>query len=389
MTDRLEVQPLVERAQRETGLGDWGEPGFLRHLAVLLQALNTEAALHPVGRERIEHRLLLLMRARLHLVEDRRRSPGIAAERIEQPLIVVGLPRSGTTFLHKLLASDPAHRSPMAWEILLPTPACAAGAGGDEARIAQAQAAFEREGFLKPEVLACHPWDARVAEECNMIWEHSMLSVDFLAWWNVPTYAHYLMQQDFAGVYAQEKQFLQHLQHGQPGRRWVLKTPAHLLWLEQMFQAFPDACLVMCHRDPVKAIASLSDLLREMRGLFSHEVPLGDFGMIEMNARGMNLGTAFREARPEYAKRFIDVHFLEVQQDPMGTVRRIYDHFGFDLGAQREAVMREALARDREQHGRTGRHRYSADSVGLDMDRMREHWTPYIERYRVQKEGWS
>lgn len=386
MTEPLVGQRLIDQAQHDTGLADWGSPGFLKHLDVLVHALNTEARLHDLGRARIRHRLLLLMRARLRLVDDRKRFPGIAQERIARPIIVVGLPRAGTTFMHKLLASDPVHRAPSSWEILLPSPPPEREGYATDPRIEEAQAIFEEEGFLKPEILACHPWDALAAEECNMIWEHSMLSVDFSAWWEIPSYSQYLTQSDFSEVYEVERQFLQHLQYRNRGERWVLKTPAHMLWLKEMFAVFPNACLVMCHRDPVKALASLTDLLREMRGLFTDHIPPGDdFGMIEICADAANQATAFREL-PEYRDRFFDAPFLDVQKDPMGMVKRIYEHFGFTLTPEREEAMRDSLRQDRERHAKTGRHSYSVEKVGLDMERLNRHWASYIERYQVPLE---
>jgi hypothetical protein len=381
----LDSQQMIDQAQRDTGLADWGQSRFPRHLEVLLRALNTEAHLHELGRMRAHHRLLIMLRARLHLVDDRKRFPQIAQQEIRKPILVVGLPRAGTTFMHKLLASDPVHRSPLAWEILFPSPPPERASYARDPRIARATAAFEEEGFMQPQIQACHAWDATLAEECNFIWEHSMLSVDFSAWWDVPSYSKYLMEQDFGEVYEVEKQVLQQLQYRCAGERWVLKTPAHMLWLKDMFAVFPDACLVMCHRDPLKALASLSDLLYEMRRLFSDQVEPGDFGMIEINAYGANQATAFRE-RPEYKNRFFDVNFLDVQKDPMGTVKRIYDHFGIDLGAERELAMRESLERDRERHGKSGRHSYSAEKVALDLERLNRHWSPYLERYRVPLE---
>jgi hypothetical protein len=385
MTVELHADRMIGQAERETGLSDWGDELFREPFATLVQALNEEADLHPLGAQRAYRRLFDNLCTRLRRVADRKGFPGIPDETIHRPLFVIGLPRAGTTFLHNLLACDPAARAPFTWEIMYPSPPPRESAMNDDPRIAQAEAALEFEGFMDPELQAIHPFSARRPEECNFIWEHSFLSVNFPAFWEVPSYARLLGSTDFRSVYAEHRQTLQHLQHRFRKPRWVLKSPAHMSWLDALFAIYPDALLVQCHRDPARVLGSLSSNLVALRRTFSNRVPQGEFGMLETQARGLKAVAAVR-SRPELAERFFDAHYLEVQRDPMSVVRRIYQHFDLAFTSEAEAAMRQWLARDRESHARGPRHSYQLEDCGLDTHRIDAVLGDYMRSCQVQLE---
>jgi hypothetical protein len=186
-------------------------------------------------------------------------------------------------------------------------------------------------------------------------------------------------------VYAEHKQFLQHLQHRFRGDRWVLKSPAHNLWLEELLSVYPDACLIQCHRDPAKVLPSLSSNLVALRQLFSDYVPSGEFGMLEQQAYGMQKIATVR-AKPQFKDRFIDAHYLEVQADPMAVVQKIYAHFGLPLPEDTQVAMRAWLSRDRSEHGKGHKHSYQLDDYGLDYDKIDRILGDYIRGSNVQLE---
>ena len=381
----LDAGGLMRGAEDRTGLRDWGRDSFEVPFVTLVHSLNTEANLTELGFRRALRRLSDTLDSRLRLVADRTRHPEIAAEKIVAPIFVSGLPRSGTTFLHTLLSQDPVNRSPATWEIMYPSPPPREKDFIDDPRIAAAAEAMEFEGFMAPDLQAIHPFDARRPEECNFIWEHSFLTPNYMAWWNVPTYTKLLYSTDFRPVYEEEREFLQHLQARFHRDRWVLKTPAHMAWLGDLFTVFPDACVIQCHRDPAKIVPSLAKNLAVWRRTFSNEVPGGGFGMLELQATGLKRVAKFRAAA-EFSGRFADAHYLDVQKDPIGEVRRLYRQFGIDLSDARAEALRVWLRCDRHGHAQGPRHTYGLDQFDLDLAKIDTVMGDYIRGCSVQLE---
>jgi hypothetical protein len=385
MSTLLHPQTMYRAAEAITGLSDWGSEHFREPFEVLIRDINAHARLNALGEKRAYRRLFDNLCTRLRVVEDRKRFPGILEEEIRQPLFVIGLPRAGTTFFHNLLSADPANRSPMTWEIMYPSPPPERATYGSDPRILRAREAMEFEGFHQPELQAIHPFDALRPEECNFMWELSFASVNYGAWWEVPNYQKLLYSMDFRWVYEEEKLILKHLQYRFGGERWVLKSPAHTAWLEQLFEVFPDACMVQCHRDPAKVIPSLSNNLAVWRKTFSDVVPEGSFGSLELQASGLAKVAQVR-ADARYAERFFDAHYVDVQRDPIAVLRRAYDHFGIGFDAAREKAVREWMQRDRDEHAKGPKHRYDMADFGLDLEQIDRVFGEYIRSCGVQLE---
>jgi sulfotransferase family protein len=376
---------LMAEAEAVTGLSDWGGDLFRKPFEVLIGDLNTTARLTELGASRARRRLSDTLRQRLMVVEDRKRFPRIADEQIIAPIFVAGLPRAGTTFFHNILSADPENRSPATWEIMFPSPPPQEATYAADPRITEASEALAFEGFKEPQLQAVHPFDARRPEECNFLWELSFLTVNYIAWWDVPNYAALFYATDPVLVYEEQRQVLQHLQHRFRRERWVLKTPAHNPWLAQLFEVFPDACVVQCHRDPAKIIASLSKNLAIWRKIFSDHVPAGSFGMLDLQAKGLANVAAFR-GRPEVADRFFDAHYLAVQADPIGELARCYAQFGVDFTPERAATIAAWLEADRAGHAKGPRHTYALDDYGLDYAAVDKAMGDYIRTNSVQLE---
>jgi hypothetical protein len=381
----LNADRMMLAAERSCGLSDWGRDFFVQPFQTLIHSLNTEANLHELGLLRAERRLSDTLLSRLRLIADRKRFPQIAAEPIGAPIFVSGLPRSGTTFLHNLLSQDPVNRSPATWEIMYPSPPPREQGYSNDSRIAAAAEAMEFEGFMAPDLQAIHPFDAHRPEECNFIWEHSFLTPNYMAWWNVPTYTKLLYSTDFRPVYEEEREFLQHLQLHFERERWVLKTPAHMAWLKDLFAVFPDACVIQCHRDPAKIVPSLAKNLSVWRKTFSDQVPRGGFGMLELQAAGLKQVAEFR-AHAKFRDRFADAHYLDVQEDPISEVQRLYRQFGIDLSEPRAEALRVWLKGNRDTHAQGPRHTYSLEQFDLDLAKIDTVMGDYIRSCGVQLE---
>lgn len=214
---RLDEKTLLEKACAQTGLDDFGDDSFREALQVLLRAFETEAELSFVGRICVHGDSVRLLSNRLRLVADRRRHPAIGAEIIRRPLFITGLPRSGTTFLHALLAQDPAHRAPQVWEVMYPSPPPEQASYTTEARITTTARELKWLDLLMPDFETVHLIDARLPQECIAITSHDFRSYTLESMYTVPSYRAGHDRQDKRPVYAFHRQFLQHLQWRCPG----------------------------------------------------------------------------------------------------------------------------------------------------------------------------
>lgn len=382
-----ETERQLAAAQAETGLRDWDSWEFLEPLQVLLDGILHEAQLTPEALAGSLGRVQNLLRNRLRLQHDRSANPGIADEAIVRPLIIMGLPRSGTTHLHSLLAQDPGSRVPLLWEMLMPSPPPQRASHDSDPRIAAVDELLEQRGLMSPKLRAMHPFHARLPEECSNIFEHSFLALNFSATIPLPSYRRYREQADYRPVYAYHRKFLQHLQWRCPGERWVLKAPEHLLHLDTLLETYPDATVVQTHRDPRKVMPSNLDLVinlaRDGSLRDDLEALLRD-ECLHNWSHGADSSWELRQ-RPEVARRCIDVHFDEIIGDPLGTLVRIYDFAGIELNAAARAQVERFLTSDTD--SRHGKHDYSLESLGLDTAEIDRRFAAYLERYNIRGRG--
>ena len=362
-------------------------PLFREGLRVLVRALESEARLTLLGRIAARAQIRRLLENRARLAADRARFPALANETIARPLFVVGLPRTGTTLLHALLAQDPATRTPLAWEAREPSPPPERASFEHDARIAPCARDLEGLYRLLPEFRAIHPMQADWPQECVAITAHAFLSLQFSTTWRIPAYTRWLNDQDHAAAYALHRRVLQQLQWRNPRERWVLKSPAHLWTLPALFAAYPDAGIIHTHRDPVRVLASLASLVAILRKLASDALDPAEIGREwgpEL-ALGLERASAFRAREHGLAQRFVDVQFGELTRDPLAVVERIYAHFGLVLGPDARARMERFLGENpREKHGV---HRYRLADFGLDEGAERRRFSAYRERFAVPPEA--
>jgi hypothetical protein len=381
----LREDRVLEAARRETGLSDFGSDHFRAGLRRLLASLDREAELTTIGRIFARGQLEGLLANRLRLVEYRKRHPELEGIRIERPLFVMGLPRTGTTILHGLLAQDPAHRTPLSWEVGSPCPPPCEETYRDDPRIGQTDRQLDQLRRLAPGLDAIHPMAARLPQECVAILALEFQSLLFTTMFDVPSYLSWLEQQDMRSAYAFHLQFLQHLQSRRPAGRWALKTPAHLMAIGALFEVYPDALIVQTHRDPVEVMASTASLHCAFRGAASDDVDLRYTGrqQLEFWARILRRGMEARERLTGQAGQFFDLHYPDLLADPLACVRRMYEHFGLDLSDEGAQRMQRFLS-EHSQH-KHGVHRYTPETFGIDPVRDARHFQDYCDRHGVKK----
>jgi hypothetical protein len=383
---RLDERSLLEAACKDTGLSDFGDDWFREPLRLLLDSLERDAHLTLMGRVIARRDTLRILENRLRMVDVRARHPEIDAEDVGSPLFILGLPRTGTTILHELLAQDPANRAPLTWECEQPWPPPERATFETDPRIDEVERRLSEVERLIPDFKRMHRMGARLPQECAVLMQSEFASMISHTQFRVPRYQAWLQEADLAPVYASHRRQLQILQWRCRGERWVLKTPQHLWHLEALLTVYPDARIVQTHRDPLRVVASLTSLVSLLRSMSSDRVDPLEIGAdwAERLHEGLHRTMAVRDrgvCRPE---QVVDLPYHALMRDPLGAIRGIYEHFGLALSDTAETRMRRYLADNpRDKHGA---HVYALEFAGLDPSAERRRFAAYQERYGLEPE---
>ena len=364
----FDAETLYAKARQTTGLEDFGAPPIERAMSVLADSLEREATLHQVGRFLMRTHLLDLLKTRLRLVDawKRQSQEDVESSPIARPIFITGTPRSGSTFLHELLAADPALRAPRVWEVMFPVTANERDTGWRDRRVWNAATCLWWFRRLAPGADAAYPMRARTPHECVAIHSYTLMSEEFVSSCRVPTYEAFLRSSDLIPVYQWQRRFLQYLQQNQRVRRWVLKAPDHVYGLEALFSVFPDAVVIQTHRDPLQVLKSSIHLTWVLGGLYGR--PDDPIQLAEREARVLAGMTdrlvRFRDAHPELAERFVDVNYGELIADPLAIINRIYGRFDLTLTPETAGRIGQLARRRSRYRGR--RSISSLADIGLD-----------------------
>jgi hypothetical protein len=374
---------LMAKARAAASLDDFGEESFREGLDVLTRAYPAEARFTPMGQAIFEGQLVELLVQRLKVEDWYRRHPEIDEEEIVAPLIGLGLPRTGSTALYCLLAEDPQVRFIRNWENMWPTPPPEAATVDRDPRIAEAHARSEMSGQLTPRMKSMVPMTATSPSECQNFMGYDFKSQLFQAWAQMPTYSAWLHEKaDLVPTYRYVKRVLKLLQWRCPPKRWRLKNPSHMPFIEALDQVFPDARYWMSHRDITKVLPSVADVYYELIKAVSDEVDTAYIGRLNETywEVGLRRTIAFRD-KPGNEARFFDIHFAPFQRDPIPQIQALYDWLGEPL--TEEAKRRMLAWREETPRDKHGLHEYDAATFGLDLGEMRERFRFYSDRFGV------
>ncbi len=369
---------VLEAARVATGLGDFGDAAFLPGLRVLLETYDRGAGLDEKGRKLAFRRVVQLLGTRLRVHAAFRSSPEIHAQKIRRPLYLTGLPRTGTSALFNLLASDARARPLLLWEGLFPDPLEGQAPGQPDPRYVAVKAGYERMRERDPDFSKIHFASADTPEECVLLLAHAFCDVQMGIEVLVEPYASWFQRQDLRPAYRYYVDLLRMLQSQRAGERWLLKSPAHLWALDVLLELLPDACIVFTHRDPCESVASYCSMIEALLASRSF-APLPDLGprVLSYLAASLERGLAHRDRAD--ASRFVDVAYDDFVADPMRVAREIYDRFGLDLGADVALAMRAHV--DAHPQGRHGEHDYDLERYGLDARDVETRLGGYRERF--------
>jgi hypothetical protein len=383
----LDVDSLLDAAREATGLTDFGADDFREPLEVLVDSLEREAALTLMGRLLVRGDILNLLENRLQLAEALVRHTQIREEVVKAPIFIVGLPRSGTSILHELLAQDPRLRAPLSWEARYPWPPSGDQTGPPDPRIAMAENVFTFWNELVPEYRTMHEMGAQIPCECIQLTAHSFRSEEFLGRNSVPSYGGWLATADLAPAYAIHHDLLRALQSGRPAQRWMLKAPSHMMALRWLFAEYPDARIIQTHRDPVQIMGSSVNLLQALCWMRAERV---DPALIQASFAGEGLAARlfgavdFRDSGTIPARQFCDVGFSALMSDPIQALDEVYAWLGLDFTPEVERAMRDYL--EAKPRGKHGSHDYGFADLGLDLATERARFADYQARFDVPSE---
>jgi hypothetical protein len=367
------VEDLHASATRLTGLEDFGPGEYRDGLAVLLDSYARDAGLTSLGRKLKRVFLRGALVARLLSEAAWQAHPGYAEAGIERPIFVTGLPRTGTTALHRLLTADPAHQGLEMWLTEAPQPRPPRATWAADPVFRQIQAGYERHHIEHPEFTGVHYIAADQVEECWQLLRQSMRSIAYECLAHLPTYSSWLRGQDWTDAYRRHRRNLQLIGMPDRDRRWVLKNPSHLFALDALLRVYPDALVIQTHRAPRTAIASVCSLAEQASAgwstTFRGEVIGRD--QLELWACGLERFTAVR-ARHDPAQ-FCDVDYDDFTADPIGTVEAAYGYFGLPLSGAAADAMR-ALHGPRTTVASRSAHRYTLADFGLTGEEIDERF---------------
>ncbi|MDQ0382427.1 sulfotransferase family protein [Amycolatopsis thermophila] len=367
------VDDLHDSATRFCGLSDFGGDEYREGLAVLLESYARDAGLTPFGNKIKRAFLRQALVARLLSEDAWKRFPEYADVPVERPIFVTGLPRTGTTALHRLLTADPAHQGLEAWLAEVPQPRPPRETWTGNPVFQGIQAGYERHHVEHPEFLGVHHSSAEQVEECWQLLRQSAKSVSYECLAHVPTYSQWLAAQDWTDAYARHRRNLQLIGLPDAGKRWVLKNPSHLFALDALLEVYPDALVIQTHRAPETIIASVCSLNQQASAGWSTIFHGPVVGRTQLDLWSRGAATFERERAKHDPARFYDVDYGEFVADPLGVVGKVYDHFGLSLTAEAESAMRAVYTESTTGAGRPS-HRYTLEEFGLTAEEVRERF---------------
>jgi hypothetical protein len=386
----LDPNELLDVARSTTGLDDLGEqewPGWTETYQRQLSAIGAESQLHLLGRVITRSEVLRVLETWLRLQDTWQKNPAISVIPVEEPVFVVGPPRTGTTILLELLALDPDLRAPIAYEALYPL----TSSGTADRRRTLSESEQELWADIHPPFMAMHDLASNLPCECVHFLMYDFSGPYWGMIYDAPSFTGWQLEhlETLDRVYRLHRRMLQTFEHEAPNdrpRRWLLKSPFHVSTLPALFAEYPDARVIHTHRDPQKFLASLVSILSALRFMRSDAVDVAALaGAMEMTYKMFLEGAI--QARQDGsipADRVVDSHFTDLMSDPVAAMRSLYEQLQLEWPRDHDQAIKEYLVnKPKDKHGA---HAYSLADVGLDAQSVRRDFEPYVSHYRITEE---
>jgi hypothetical protein len=380
VTHKLEVDALLDAAKAKAGSDAFGDLWFLEPLGVLVDGLNTEAQLSELGFQMTQRRLTALLVDRLRLRQYQAAHPEVLDVDVRVAAEICGLPRTGSTLLHRLLAASPQLTSTLSWECSYPLPF--PGEGPDaEIRKGKAKKMMEMFLELSPDFGDIHTvvWDG--PEEDVLLLDRTFTAMSWDSFYWLPTYGVWLRSYDQSKAYGELREWLQVLQHQDPtraGKKWVLKSPHHLTAADTVLDTFADCKIVMTHRSPTSAVPSYASMVAAMSSQYSEAIDKPAIGRY-WSDRFRECLAGFDEVRSRRPDRFVDVPFRATVAEPLETATRVFAELGLTAGPADLKAFEDYLEVNRQE--KHGSHSYTAEEYGLSTEQLAQDFDFYERTY--------
>ena len=375
----MDVETIIANARAATGLEDLGDPSQLEGLPILVKASNEEARLSQRGAAMWEKSITDYLINRMKTVDYAKQHPELLEAPIEKPTFVFGLPRTGTTMTINLLSADPARRCYRRFEALDAMPPVGPDYKTDPRYLAEV-AKGEMAMKYMPQIAAIHWEDADSPSEDQYAMAQSFCSQIYDSQVHIPSYREWFFGADYVPAFRFQKQILQLLQQN-VGGKWTLKNPWHPLFLDALTTVYPDAELVMTHRDPVEVVGSACSLLKAVRPIYTEDMKPGEIAecLLQTFDHMIARQNAYRDRHGEDA--IFDIQYAAQIKDPLGTMRALYDRFGTPFTAEAQTGMQAMM--DYNPQNKHGKHSYTLEEFGLSAKWVRDHFKEYTDRFAI------
>jgi hypothetical protein len=375
---KITTDDLLKKAKNKTGLQDFGDEFFLEPLEVLIRSINEEAKLHPFGRFITHARLVNLLSNRLRAEDYLKRNPKVNDAELLPIWWIAGLQRTGTTFLHRLLATIPGTATVNSWEALNPVPL--EKDPHNEKRIANARSSEKGLRYIAPDFFAIHPVEHLSPEEEILLLDISFMSTVPEATLHVPAYSQWLEGQDQTPAYDYMRKLLRIIQF-QKGKkiRWVLKSPHHLEYLDTLLHVFPETNLIFTHRDPVQTVASFCSMIFFSRRIFSNEVNGKEIANHWLRKIKLMLDKSLKFRKLNGDFDYADVSYQDLIKDPLGEVKIIFNRFREPLTENNTEAIQQSVRQNKKD--KFGSHKYDLKDFGLVKDDLEILFSIYKTEY--------
>ena len=364
----LSEKSLLSKIQGSLGEEDYKEP-----LAVLLDSLNNEANLSLIGKIALRYQISSHLKIRSKIFEFVNNRD---LKRPASPIFVIGLPRSGTTYLFNLLSLDSNYRSPLVWEMFFPFPLIKQDSSEYKRRIKKTDFMLFFQKKLIPDLDLVHPIQSTDPEECLLISPFSLKSLLYSYMARIPSYESYLKKADHSSVFLWHSRFLQVLESFDRPRRWLLKDPGHIGRLSEILANYPDASFIQIHRDPVETIPSICSLTEKTRRPFTKEIDKNEIGQKTLSYWKESLAKGEKDKSFISKDKFINVKFDDFIVDPIGEIKKIYSGLNLDLNKETEKKMVDFVNEFKK--GKKTRHTYGLSEFGLSEESVQNTLSNYI-----------
>ena len=382
----MTTERLVTRACERAGLDDFGGDSWREGLTVLVQTVESAPGVSDGGRDYVYGQFVDALWNRLRVVDYLKHHPEVAAERIERPLVVLGLPRTGTSLASYLLDQDPNRRSLLTWEAENSVPPASPETLRTDPRCLKKKAELDTlaERLRAANIPMVHWDEADGPTECMFVQNQDFKAYLWEAFMPTSAYSDWLLDADMTSTYGYERSVLQMLQSRAPGV-WSLKMPSHAVHIETLLSTFPDVRIVWAHRDPFKATASFLRLNYLSRAVLGAQIDVTDVVSNVLRQLQAHVARPLRARQRIGDDRFFDLHYADLMRDPIGVMRSLYEWAGDELTPSTEDAMLTWLQRNPQD--RFGVQPYSLDGSGVTITDLEPLFDQYISTFDIELEG--